>query len=92
MKSKDLASNIGRAFQKAAEGSSELASLQIKQLDETGDLVTGLQTSLQQTQEIHITDLLLLLAQMHDHVVSILLLDTVIRTDAKSSSEPPMIS
>ena len=71
MKSKDLASNIGRAFQKAAEGSSELASLQIKQFDETNDLVTGLQASLQQTQEIHITDLLLLLTQMHDHVVSI---------------------
>ena len=70
VKSQDLGKNIGKVFQKAAEGTAELASIQTRYLDDTDELAKRLRLSLEQMREEDVYNLVVIIQQMHVQIVS----------------------
>ena len=68
-KSQNLESSVGKVFQKAAEGTAELASIQTRYLDETNELAKRLRSSMEQMREIDVYNLVIMMQQMHGQMV-----------------------
>lgn len=66
----DLQKNIGKVFQKVAQGSSELAAIQSKQWDLSRGLANDLQSSLESMREDQVQSLLGAFGVIHTQLVS----------------------
>jgi len=66
----NLQKNIGRVFQQVAQGSSELAAIQLTQWDLNRGLATELQSSLESMREDQVQSLLGAFGVIHTQLVS----------------------
>jgi len=74
----DLQENVGRVFQKVVEGSSELAASQVRQWQQSEDLVSTLQKSLGSMRDTEVQALLGAFGSMNGHLVGSVLPSNVI--------------
>lgn len=68
----DLQKNVGRVLQQVIEGSSDLATSQVKQWQQSQDLASNLQTSLESMRDTEVKALLGAFGGIHGQLVSLL--------------------